>query len=69
VDEIFASTDDMYYWLIWLCKSLHCNNLICFLCLYMFHILLSYDSLRDLWNVYMYYHHSYEWNGYNWKRI
>jgi len=32
-------------------------NLIFYICLYvydMFHILLSCDSLKDLWNVYMY---------------
>jgi len=32
VDELFARTDDMYCWLIWLCKLLHCNNFICLVC-------------------------------------
>jgi len=48
VDEFFA----------WLCKFSHCNNFICLVCFCMFfdmfHILLSGDRLRDLWNVYMY---------------
>jgi len=54
VDEIFACTDDMYYWFTWLCQFLHCHNFMSWMLLYvfdMFHILLSGDSLRDLWNV------------------
>ena len=55
VDESFACTGDMYRWLIWLCRFWHCNNFICLVCFCMFFdmfdILLSGDSLRDLWNV------------------
>jgi len=36
VDELFACTDDMYCWLIWLCKFSHYNNFICFVCFCMF---------------------------------
>ena len=36
VDECFACTDDMYYWLIWLRKFWHCNNFICLVCFCMF---------------------------------
>ena len=32
VDEFFACTDDLYYWLTWLCQFWHCNNFICFVC-------------------------------------
>ena len=34
--NFFACTDDMYYWLIWLCKFLHCNNFVCLVCFCMF---------------------------------
>ena len=51
VNEFFTCTDDMYYWPIWLCKILHCNNFVCLYAYEMFHILLSCDSLRDLWKV------------------
>jgi len=30
--NFFACTDDTYCWLIWLCKSLHCNIFIMFVC-------------------------------------
>ena len=32
------------------CKSLHCHNFVCLCTSDMFHILLSCDSLRYLWN-------------------
>ena len=73
VDEFFACTDDVYYWLMLLCKFSHCNNFICLVCFCMFfdmfHTLLSGDSLRDLWNVcilYMYvcmYLKGHPWRG------
>ena len=37
-------------------NTLHCNVFICLYVYDMFHILLSWDSLRDLWNVYVYVH-------------
>jgi len=36
VDEFFACTDDMYYWLTWMCQFLHSNNFICLVCFCMF---------------------------------
>jgi hypothetical protein len=51
VDEFFACTDDMCYWLIWLCKSLHCNNFMCFVCFWHVHIVLSGDRLKALRSV------------------
>jgi len=37
VDEFFACTD-IYYWLIWLRKFLHCNKFMCLVCFWMFFI-------------------------------